>query len=322
MGGMVHRAAWNPCDRPVRLVLEDDSTIELGAGQMEIFGAAEGASAKPEGALKHTLAWTGPWTLTPQQSNTLRLGEWRWKTPHGEARRMTVPAVTGEFPQTPSGGSAVLETTFELDAPVERLRLSWDRLAFAAEARLWINDQPLDLSQASPGELPDSLELPLEGLTRKGTNQLRLSIGPMETDEAALGEPLYLCGPFHVVQAASSRLCPAGMITLPGPRDWTQLGFPHYSGTMTYAASFDLPREIQRVWLEASPDQIDPFEVRVNGRSLGNCCWHPWRLDLTPALRPGRNEVDILVANTLINRIEGNPQASGLLKSPCLCGME
>jgi hypothetical protein len=322
IGGTLQRAVWNPCDRPVRLALDDDSTIELGAGQMEILSAAAGASAHQEvsGALKHTLQWIGPWTVTPQQSNTLCLGEWQWKAPDGKEQLMKVPAVTGGFPQTPPGGTAVLETTFELDALIENLRLNWDRLAFAAEARLWINDHPLDLSKASPGELPDSLELPLEGLTHKGSNRIRLSIGPVHTDEAPLGEPLYLCGPFHVVQTAPPRLCPAGIITLPDPRDWTQFGFPHYSGAMTYAASFELPKGIQRVCLEASPDQIDPFEVRVNGQPLGNCCWHPWRIDLSPALRAGRNELKIIVANTLINRIEGKSQPSGLPGRPRLWG--
>jgi hypothetical protein len=322
----IQRAVWNPCDRPVRLVLDDDSAIELGAGQMEILGAAkcavECAPAHQEasGVLKHTLQWTGPWTVTPRQSNVLRLDQWRWKTVGGEEQLIKIPAITGGFPQTPPGGTVVLETVFELDARIESLRLNWDRLAFAAETRLWMNDYPVDLSKASPGELPDSLELPLGGLTHVGINHLRLSIGPMSTDEAALGEPLYLCGPFHVVEAAPPRIRPGGTITLSDPQDWTQLGFPHYSGEMAYAAQFELPKGMHRVGLEASPDQHDPFEVRVNGKSVGQCCWRPWRIDLTPALRPGRNEVEIIVANTLINRIEGRSQPSGLLDRPRLRG--
>jgi hypothetical protein len=70
--------------------------------------------------------------------------------------------------------------------------------------------------------------------------------------------------------------------------------------------------------LQASAEQHDPFEVRVNGQSVGQCCWKPWRIDLTEALRPGINEVELIVANTLINRIEGRSQPSGLLAAPHL----
>jgi hypothetical protein len=140
----------------------------------------------------------------------------------------------------------------------------------------------------------------------------------MQGDAAALGEPLYLCGAFEVARTDPPRIHPARGLSLPEPEDWTRLGFPHYSGLMTYAARFEWSGGSARLWLEAGGDQHDPFEVRVNGTSVGVCCWHPWRVELTPALRVGMNEVEILVANTLINRIEGKAQASGLLGRPQL----
>src|SRR5699024_11034918 len=94
-------------------------------------------------------------------------------------------------------------------------------------------------------------------------------------------------------------------IITPQPYDWTALGFPHYSGAMTYTSHFESPPEFSRFWLTARADQRDPFEVRVNGKSVGQACWQPWRVELTDAVKPGRNKVEIIVANTLINRIEG-----------------
>jgi hypothetical protein len=41
--------------------------------------------------------------------------------------------------------------------------------------------------------------------------------------------------------------------------------------------------------------------VPVNGRSAGIRAWRPYRFDLTGALKPGRNTIQVKVANTLAN---------------------
>jgi len=49
-------------------------------------------------------------------------------------------------------------------------------------------------------------------------------------------------------------------------------------------------------------------EVSVNGVSLG-IVWHaPYRMDVTKALKPGKNEVTIKVVNTWVNRLIGDQQ--------------
>jgi hypothetical protein len=46
-------------------------------------------------------------------------------------------------------------------------------------------------------------------------------------------------------------------------------------------------------------------KVMVNGQ-LAGYVWHPpFRVDLTQFLKPGKNEVQILVANTAINELAG-----------------
>ena len=46
-------------------------------------------------------------------------------------------------------------------------------------------------------------------------------------------------------------------------------------------------------------------EVYVNGRSAG-VVWHPpYTIDLTSLLKPGKNELRILVGNTAINSMAG-----------------
>lgn len=337
VGQQVLRAIWNPSDKPARLQVED-SIIELDGGALYI---SDGEPLREKIVLDDPIQidWRGSWKLTPRASNTLRLGRWQMQTIEGENVTLDIPTKSGHFPlgdeedvaqqpaeknivdifpAVPAGGQAVLETDFELDGPIENLRLSWDREAFVGEVTMWINDQSIDMEQARPGELPDSLELPVSEWVRLGSNRIRVAITPLHADQAALGEPLYLCGYFHAEPSCPPRLRPAAALDLQAPQDWSQAGFPHYSGEMSYRGQFRLSDDISGVWLQATAEQRDPFEVRVNGKSVGQCCWKPWRIDLTHALHPGMNDVEVIVANTLINRIEGRLQPSGLLAVPRL----
>ena len=73
----------------------------------------------------------------------------------------------------------------------------------------------------------------------------------------------------------------------------------------------------QRVFLEA-PAAEDVVEVIVNGHSAGVCLWEPYRVEITPWLRQGENVVEVRVANTLINLLEGVVRPSGLAGTPKL----
>jgi hypothetical protein len=46
----------------------------------------------------------------------------------------------------------------------------------------------------------------------------------------------------------------------------------------------------------------------VNGVDLGTAWKKPFRIDITAALRPGRNAVEIDVANLWVNRLIGDAQ--------------
>jgi len=52
-------------------------------------------------------------------------------------------------------------------------------------------------------------------------------------------------------------------------------------------------------------------EVWVNGKSCGARLWGPYVFDVGEALRPGRNEIRVRVAN-LINNSYGETAESGL----------
>lgn len=104
-------------------------------------------------------------------------------------------------------------------------------------------------------------------------------------------------------------------VELPELISWTDssdTGVKYFSGTATYAKEFDVPPE----WLQpAATLQLDLgrveeiAEVSVNGQPVGGILWKPpFRTELSAALKPGRNRLEIKVTNLWPNRIIGDRQ--------------
>ena len=88
-------------------------------------------------------------------------------------------------------------------------------------------------------------------------------------------------------------------------------GVKYFSGTGTYHKTVEMPqtwfRPSRRLILDLG-DVRDLAEVTVNGVSEG-VYWCPsYRVDVTNALRPGKNEISIAVTNTWVNRLIGDRQ--------------
>ena len=47
--------------------------------------------------------------------------------------------------------------------------------------------------------------------------------------------------------------------------------------------------------------------LKLNGRDLGARAWRPFEWNITAALRPGDNTLEIEVRNTAANELAGNP---------------
>ncbi|MGA2254183.1 MAG: glycosylhydrolase-like jelly roll fold domain-containing protein, partial [Thermoguttaceae bacterium] len=46
--------------------------------------------------------------------------------------------------------------------------------------------------------------------------------------------------------------------------------------------------------------------VRINGQRLGTVWCAPWRIELTAVVRPGPNDLELVVANQWVNRLIGD----------------
>lgn len=94
---------------------------------------------------------------------------------------------------------------------------------------------------------------------------------------------------------------------LTGPRPWTELGREGagFAGVGRYSTEVEVAAGLldgARAEL-ALGDVGDLARVRVNGIDCGVVWTAPWRLDVTAALRPGRNTVEVEVANAWMNRL-------------------
>jgi hypothetical protein len=81
-------------------------------------------------------------------------------------------------------------------------------------------------------------------------------------------------------------------------------GEEYFSGVATYRKSFDVSLAGERQYLELGRLWA-VAEVKLNGKDLGVVWQPPFRVEVTGALREGRNELEIRVANTWANRLIG-----------------
>lgn len=93
-------------------------------------------------------------------------------------------------------------------------------------------------------------------------------------------------------------------------QDWTsrpEEGIKHYSGIAMYRQTFDLPDSAvnERLYLDLGTIH-NMASVRLNGKDVGVAWCAPWRVDITSAVKPEGNRLEISVANLWRNRLIGD----------------
>jgi hypothetical protein len=158
-----------------------------------------------------------------------------------------------------------------------------------------------------------TMSLPLEPwgtvfvVFRKATTATSLVVpSARETTLAAIDGP-------WAVSFEAGRGAPAS-VTLAGLSDWASSvdpGVKYFSGLGTYTKTLQVPatwfEKGARVWIDLG-EVKNLAAVTVNGINLG-VTWHaPYRIDVTSALKPGANEIEIGVVNAWVNRLIGDEQ--------------
>jgi hypothetical protein len=104
---------------------------------------------------------------------------------------------------------------------------------------------------------------------------------------------------------------PFGSYSFEKLESWTELtdAVKYFSGTATYSKTLTVPPDFagsdKRFKLDLGRVEV-MAQVKVNGKDLG-ILWHkPYKVDITDALKPGTNQIEIRVTNLWINRMIGD----------------
>ncbi len=150
-------------------------------------------------------------------------------------------------------------------------------------------------------------------LSEAGSYFVRGKTGTSRFEVSSPGVPIALNGPWSLRGVDEK----AGMV-LDRLKSWTDMpGYRYYSGRLDYEITVNVPSAVigegRGFWLDLG-EVREIAEVHVNGELAGVCWKLPYRLDVTPWVRPGRNVISVGVTNLLINRVIGQPdeEFSGL----------
>ncbi len=117
-------------------------------------------------------------------------------------------------------------------------------------------------------------------------------------------EPAYIVGDFGVRLSTPYE---GVIISEPGVLrngSWQEQGYPFYSGTMTYSTTFPAAPQVGlRTFLRLRRASGILFKVRLNGSELENILWRPHVVELTNALNPGENTLQIDVISSRQNSL-------------------
>lgn len=129
---------------------------------------------------------------------------------------------------------------------------------------------------------------------------------PVETQVAAIE------GAWNVAFEAGGG-APASL-TFDSLSSWSENSDPgvkYFSGTAAYTKTIEAPADWfkagARLWLDLG-NVKNLVQVSVNGQRLGILWKTPFRVDVTPALKPGSNALEIKVTNLWVNRLIGDEQ--------------
>lgn len=204
------------------------------------------------------------------------------------------------------------QTSFVVEQLPPACKLIMDKSAIGGDYTCYLNGHSItaqDFAVLSLHGFPQQ-GCEVEQWLKPGLNHLVVHV-EAQRDEDGLCDPLYLSSRFGVT------FDDAGTPIIGEPpetgelKSGSQAGYPYFAGTLCFTRNVALdalPSEQTFVLaLHGWDEHIhDCVEVLVNSRSLGVCCWSPYRWGgESTLLRLGDNSIEIRITNTLSGMLEG-----------------
>ncbi|HYN95008.1 MAG TPA: hypothetical protein VES42_14260, partial [Pilimelia sp.] len=244
-----------------------------------------------DAALGTDLSWTATRDGAPVP---LRLRREQWTDPRWvclRARPHPLPRAAWLDPAAAADG-VVLDLVPDASREAETAGVQW--LRFAAPAGLvafgvattlaftavvaGVEYAPVDGRVRLPEPVPGGTEVLLRVLARGGRRGGSLLDGPVEAVLAPV---------------------PAELAT------WAEWGLRSLAGAVTYRQRVTLPAGAgEGRWTVDLGEVRGTAEVSVNGRPAGVLAFGPYRLDVSGLLRPGDNDVEVVVRGTLAGYLD------------------
>jgi hypothetical protein len=144
-----------------------------------------------------------------------------------------------------------------------------------------------------------------------GQYEVKTASGAAKTVNVdAVPSPVEISGPWQL--SFPPKMLAPDHVTLEKLESWTANpddGVKHFSGTATYTKDFEVPADAtgadKRLYLDLG-DVKNLAEVTLNGKPIGILWKPPFRAEVTDAIKPGKNTLEVKVTNLWPNRMIGD----------------
>ncbi|MGQ9573754.1 MAG: glycosyl hydrolase [Thermoguttaceae bacterium] len=93
---------------------------------------------------------------------------------------------------------------------------------------------------------------------------------------------------------------------------WNQQGCPFYAAGVAYTQTFQIAQPAGKYRVAVPNWYGSVAKVSVNGKLCGHLAWQPWECDVTEAIQPGNNTVELVVIGTLKNTLGPHHAGTGV----------
>jgi hypothetical protein len=169
-----------------------------------------------------------------------------------------------------------------------------------------VNGEPI--KRLKPCRYSDSnqIAVPVDDMLRLGKNRVRMESMPAPQDEELSALIAYsgitkilphilVTGDFALTQERHLIKLPSTITS----GEWSSKGLGDYAGSCTYITNVSLPNNFPDTRVILVCDVGDGYmDVIVNDIECGHRVWEPYKLDISNAVKPGQNRIEIRVSGS------------------------